>query len=165
MGFVSSTGSVKPITISPVGEIVTVTPKLQWKMDWVKESNPQPSPSPQRLDFHVIIYHNNRIVWESQIVRGVPGQSLNELQIPSGVLSPGESFVWQVVAQFYSGSIPGRKAVSDMRLFEVRGGCAVRIESIVIHKTNNTNMLTGVQVTAYSNQTQKLPSVNRLQLF
>lgn len=156
VGFISSTGSVKPILISPVGEIVTVTPKLQWKMEWVKESNPQPSPSPQRLDFQVIIFHNDKPVWESRIVPGVSGQPLNELQVQSGVLAPGETFAWQVVAQFYSGSLAGRKALSDMRLFDVRGGCSVRIESIVIPKMNNTNVLPGVQVNAYSNQTPNL---------
>ena len=129
VGFVVGHSDLKPTLIMPAGEIMTATPKLQWKMNWVKESNPQPSPYPQRLELTVIIYHNDRPVWESQPISGVAGQSLYELQLPAGVVGPGngpaEDFVWQVVAQFYNGTTPGRKSVSDMKLFQIRGGCAV----------------------------------------
>jgi hypothetical protein len=125
VGFIVGYSDLKPTLIMPTGEIVTTTPHLQWKMNWVKESNPQPSPSPQRLEFTVIIYHKDRPVWESQPIHGVAGQSVYDLQLPSGVIGPAEDFVWQVIAQFYNGTTVGRKSVSDMKLFQVRGGCAV----------------------------------------
>ena len=134
VGFVVGHSDMKPTLILPVREIVTTTPKLQWKMNWVKESNPQPSPSPQRLEFTVIIYHKDRPVWKSQPIRGVAGQSVYELQLPAGVIGPGagsaEDFVWQVIAQFYNGTTAGRKSVSDMKLFQVRGGCAVPMRTM-----------------------------------
>ena len=134
VGFVVGHSDLKPTLIMPAGEIVTTTPTLQWKMNWVKESNPQLSPSSQRLEFTVIIYHKDRPVWESQPIPGVAGQSVYELQLPAGVIGPGagsaEDFVWQVIAQFYNGTTAGRKSVSDMKLFQVRGGCVVPMRTM-----------------------------------
>ncbi len=170
VGFVVSHSDLKPNLVAPAGEILTATPKLQWKMNWVKESNPQPSPSPLRLEFTVIVYHNDRPVWESPSIQGVAGQSIYELQLPSGVVGPGngpaEDFVWQVVAQFYNGTIPGRKSISDMKLFQIRGGCSAPIQ-VGKYKdgppnpNKNNGLFTlvsepGVLISAYSKENPKL---------
>lgn len=170
VGFVVGHSDLKPTLIMPAGEIVTATPKLQWKMNWVKESNPQLSPSPQRLEFIVIIYHKDRPVWESEPIPGVVGQSVYELQLPAGVIGPGagpaEDFVWQVIAQFYNGTTVGRKSVSDMKLFQVRGGCAVPMRTMKYQdgppdplKNHGFFTLTiekDVLLSAYSKQNQQL---------
>lgn len=163
VGFVVSHSDLKPTLVAPAGEILTVTPTLQWKMNWVKESNPQPSPSPQRLEFTVIVFHKDRPVWESPPKTGVSGQSMYEMQLPAGVIGPiggpPEDFNWQVIAQFYDGTTPGRKSVSEIKPFHLRSGCQVPVKTM--RNVNNVSdarnpVLPGVRVSAYSGQNRNL---------
>ena len=158
VGFVLSTGSMRPVLVAPTAEIQTVTPKLQWKMEWRKESNPQPSPAPNhRMDFRVVLFHNDSPIWETtNPIPAVSGRTEYEVQVPSGVLVPGKAFDWQVIAQTYTDGQPGAQRISSKQTFSVRAGCNARLQSISNKLIHGTAMLPGVRISAFSLQNPKL---------
>ena len=158
VGFVLSVGDMRPVLVAPTAEIQTVTPKLQWKMEWRKESNPQPSPAPNhRMEFRVIMFHNDSPIWETtKPIPAVSGRTEYDLQVPSGVLVPGKTFAWQVVAQTYTDGQPGAQRISSKQTFSVRAGCSARLQSISNKLIHGTAMLSGVRISAFSLQNPKL---------
>lgn len=158
VGFVLSTGSIRPVLVAPTAEIQTVTPKLQWKMEWRKESNPQPSPAPNhRMEFRVIVFYNESPIWETdKPIPAVSGRTEYEVQVPSGVLVPGKAFDWQVIAQTYTDSQPGTQRISAKQTFSIRAGCNVRLQSISNKLIHGTAMLPGVHISAFSMHNSKL---------
>ena len=156
VGFVLSVGDMRPVLVAPTAEIQTVTPKLQWKMEWRKESNQQPAPN-HRMEFRVTVFHKDSPIWETtKPIPAVSGRTEYELQVPSGVLAPGKAFAWQVVAQTFTDGQPGSQRVSAKQNFSVRAGCSVRLQSISNKLVHGTAMLPGVRISAFSLQNTKL---------
>lgn len=156
VGFVLSTHSLRPLLLGPVGEVETATPKLQWKMDWIKESNPQPSPAPvHRMEFRVILFVNESPIWESpRPVQAISGSRTYELQIPAGVLAPGRKYAWQVIAQTYNDGEASNRLISEMKAFSVRGGCKLPAQTLNRGKTYSP--LPGTVISAFAKNDPRL---------